>query len=291
VSRFHARICKIEGCPETIRAKGLCPFHYQRHLSGVAMDARRVISRDGPCLVDGCERPRRSRGLCGPHYDRGITRTQCPACSGTMKKTSGVCETCHRAAIAAQLPTAKTCRQCERTLSIDAFGLRKGAGGSAKWRSRCRECEAADARLRAKNAHRDRSKERLSTPYLGLRAYAKKLGIPWVEIVERYPADNRCEVCRRTPEEANPGGRYVRLSLDHCHETGVLRGFLCGPCNSGIGYLGDAPERLKAALAYLLKGSAPAPPVPSFLSRRPVRVAGVPKGWDIEGQGDLLEET
>jgi hypothetical protein len=125
--------------------------------------------------------------------------------------------------------------------------------------------------LRAKNAHRGRSRA-LTAPYLSLRKYAKELGIPWAEVVERYPTDNRCEVCGRTPQEANSGGRYVRLSLDHCHITGRLRGFLCGPCNSGLGYLGDTPERVRAALKYLLKE------VP------PPRRSSPPRGALIPGQ-------
>lgn len=257
MSGFHERICKIDTCPDPARSKGLCNLHYQRHLKGAAMEDRRRISRDGPCLVDGCDRPRRSRGLCSSHYDHGRRRTQCPACDCAMKDTSGICRTCYLAAVAAHLPTEKTCRRCDRTLPTSAFSLRKSALGGAKWRSCCRECEVVDSRLRNQNAYRDQSKRYLASPYVHLRRYAKQLGIPWAEVVERYPADNRCEVCRRTPKEANPGGRFVRLSLDHCHQTGALRGFLCGPCNTGLGQLGDAPERVQAALEYLLR-SAPA---------------------------------
>lgn len=253
MSVFHARICKVEACSEMIRSKGFCNLHYQRHLKGTAMDGRRIISRNGLCLVDDCDGPRRSRGLCSSHYDHGRRRSECPACGGDMKDTSGICVACHRAAIAAQLPTEKLCAQCDSVLPMSAFRFRKSSGGAAKWRSRCKECEAIDSRLRAKNAHRDRSKEHLSAPYLNLRRYAKELNIPWAEVVERYPADNRCEICGRTPQEANPGGRFVRLSLDHCHMTGGLRGFLCGPCNSGLGQLGDTAERVRVALGYLLK--------------------------------------
>lgn len=254
---LRARICQADGCLENSRSKGLCKFHYQRHLEGIALDAPRRVSRNGPCLVTECNRPRRSRGLCGPHYERGRRRTSCPACGKSMQASSGTCVSCYRAAIAAQLPTDKTCRQCERTLPVSAFALRKSGAGSVQWRSRCKECEAIDSRLRAKTVRRgDRSNERLSIPYLGLRKYAKKLGIPWAEVVERYPADNRCEICRRTPQEASRAGKYVRLTLDHCHDTGRLRGFLCGPCNSGLGHLGDKTERLQSALKYL-RGSAP----------------------------------
>lgn len=257
---LHDRTCTITNCSEPIRAKSLCQLHYQRHLSGVAMDARVRISRDGPCLVDGCGLPRRSRGLCAPHYDRGRRRAICPACKGDMKNTSGICAACHRAAVAEQTPKEKDCRQCERTLPVGSFGLRKSGEGAAKWRSVCRECEATNRRMRPKQAYRDRTREQLARPYQSLRTYAKELGIPWAEVVERYPDDNRCELCRRTPEEANPSGRYSRLSLDHCHETGKLRGFLCNPCNTGLGHLGDTEERVVAALDYLRSRlSSPAP--------------------------------
>jgi hypothetical protein len=135
-------------------------------------------------------------------------------------------------------------------MPVSAFGLRKGVGGAVKWRSRCRDCDAADQRIARKRASGDRSRQNKDS--IGtLRSYSKKLGIPWTEVVERYPNDDRCEICGRTQEEATPSGRFKRLSLDHCHDSGVLRGFLCGPCNSGLGAFGDDPERVEAAARYL----------------------------------------
>lgn len=265
---LRERICKIEDCYEPHRSKGYCAFHYQRHLSGIAMDSRRFMPTDGPCLMDGCESPRRCRGLCTSHYNKALRHAVCPICGGDRHKYGVLCVTCFRAALSAHVPTEKACRQCERVLPVDAFNFRKSGAGSVKWRADCKECQLADQRLRAKNAHRDRSKEKLSAPYLNLRRYAKELGIPWAEVVERYPADNRCEICRRTPQEANPGGRFVRLALDHCHETGALRGFLCGPCNTGLGILGDRPERVQAALGYLLS-HYPAPVRKTGRRRKP----------------------
>lgn len=43
-----------------------------------------------------------------------------------------------------------------------------------------------------------------------------------------------------------------RLSIDHDHETGRIRGLLCVTCNSAIAALGDDRAGLERALAYLV---------------------------------------
>lgn len=57
-----------------------------------------------------------------------------------------------------------------------------------------------------------------------------------------------CAVCGKPPTEQ-------RLSVDHSHETGEVRGLLCNNCNSGIGRFKDNPETLVAAAVYLMKRS------------------------------------
>jgi hypothetical protein len=49
------------------------------------------------------------------------------------------------------------------------------------------------------------------------------------------------------------GGESQRAyyDLDHCHETGTVRGLLCGRCNKGLGLLGDNEEAVMRALKYL----------------------------------------
>ena len=57
----------------------------------------------------------------------------------------------------------------------------------------------------------------------------------------------RCKICGTSGEDF--GGR--RLHVDHDHDTGKVRGLLCGLCNTGIGHLGDSPERLRIAASYI----------------------------------------
>jgi hypothetical protein len=55
-----------------------------------------------------------------------------------------------------------------------------------------------------------------------------------------------CYICGGKPERR-------ALDIDHDHETGKVRGLLCSNHNRAIGLLGDDPEMLLAAHAYLVK--------------------------------------
>jgi len=56
-----------------------------------------------------------------------------------------------------------------------------------------------------------------------------------------------CAICEG---ELIPGTNK-KPHIDHCHETGKVRGVLCKGCNTALGFLGDNIEGVKRALAYL----------------------------------------
>lgn len=58
------------------------------------------------------------------------------------------------------------------------------------------------------------------------------------------PKPQACECCERTG---------VELCLDHDHDTNAFRGWICHECNRSIGQLGDTPEGVAKALAYLTR--------------------------------------
>tara|TARA_Y100000004_G_scaffold28565_1_gene29331 strand:- start:105 stop:437 length:333 start_codon:yes stop_codon:yes gene_type:complete len=68
----------------------------------------------------------------------------------------------------------------------------------------------------------------------------------------------KCECCQKpvyASKETVPegvDGTWV-WQLDHDHESGQFRGWLCKQCNTGLGNLGDDLESLLRAVQYLAK--------------------------------------
>ena len=59
-----------------------------------------------------------------------------------------------------------------------------------------------------------------------------------------------CAICNK-PETSVIRGKVLSLAVDHCHDTGKVRGLLCIPCNQGIGMLKHNRDLLQKAIAYL----------------------------------------
>lgn len=114
-------------------------------------------------------------------------------------------------------------------------------------------------RYRAENPEKmaEYARRRLSDPAKRKRdaanrrrcAYRQKYGITIEQVNVMLEAQgNACAIC---------GNHLARdaINVDHCHESGRVRGLLCSGCNTGLGLLGDNEEGLMKALNYLA-GSA-----------------------------------
>jgi hypothetical protein len=70
----------------------------------------------------------------------------------------------------------------------------------------------------------------------------------------------RCWICGEVETRLNRAGEPWRLSVDHDHQTGAVRGLLCGRCNNGARDLekawrafGGDPVLLARAAEYLAR--------------------------------------
>jgi hypothetical protein len=43
----------------------------------------------------------------------------------------------------------------------------------------------------------------------------------------------------------------IQLVIDHCHDTGKIRGRLCSSCNKGLGFFKDNTELMERGIEYL----------------------------------------
>lgn len=83
-------------------------------------------------------------------------------------------------------------------------------------------------------------------------SYKRKYGIT-IEDYDRMliEQNGHCALCDKTPEQERNG----KLNVDHCHETGKVRGLLCMWCNHTLGRMGDNEEGVRKFLNYVAKNS------------------------------------
>lgn len=75
----------------------------------------------------------------------------------------------------------------------------------------------------------------------------RKYGITAQDFAVMYLSqDGLCGIC---------GVPMTNPYVDHCHQTGKVRGLLCHHCNTGLGNFRDCPEFLLNAIQYLAKGT------------------------------------
>jgi hypothetical protein len=134
-------------------------------------------------------------------------------------------------------PLEKVCGRCQQTLPVTSFA--KNSAKPDGLQERCRECRAEHHQqtkhLRPKPSKESKRKW-LVTSY----------GITQEQFEQMLAAQNHtCAICN-SPDWGKPSP-----SIDHCHDTGKVRGLLCNNCNLGIGLLGDNWQTLSNALNYL----------------------------------------
>ncbi|MDX2676219.1 endonuclease VII domain-containing protein [Streptomyces soliscabiei] len=172
--------------------------------------------------------------------------------------------------------TGKRCSACKRTLPTSAFAANRSK--LDRLQDRCREC-GAEAYRRRREAQ-GKKVRRVDVP----EGHKHCLGCdevkPWREWHRNASASDglstRCKACRAVAGRERHLKRQYGMTeaerdeliasqmgvcciclaapatqVDHCHQTGRVRGVLCFNCNSGLGLLGDDPAAVNRAADYL----------------------------------------
>jgi hypothetical protein len=151
------------------------------------------------------------------------------------------------------------CTKCKINKEVSLFGVEpRNKSGYA---SHCKFCKNEDAKKRAKlpkNLEKNKIKSsiyRKQNPEkfkLGVKMSSyKKQGIKITkqEYKKLYDFYNGyCAICGE-----HNSSQKKDLSLDHCHNTKKIRGFLCDNCNTGIGKFKDNINIMLKAIEYIVK--------------------------------------
>lgn len=109
-----------------------------------------------------------------------------------------------------------------------------------EWVARKRAKARSD--MQAKRATWGPLEKHLANQQRRLSTYG--LTIDWYNAqIERQ--GGRCAICQQVPTGERP------WHVDHCHDSGIVRGLLCGPCNTGLGHMRDNPAIMRAAADYI----------------------------------------
>lgn len=156
-----------------------------------------------------------------------------------------VSEEARRARYTRQQNGPKTCTKCGIAKDRSEFAKSKDGKYGPILMSVCRSCKS----IRALQWFYDNRERSLANQR------ARRMRKEYDLEVEEYEAllirqDHRCAICGEK-ETTIRGGKLQTLSVDHCHDTGRIRGLLCNTCNRAIGLFKDNVDLLRRAANYL----------------------------------------
>jgi hypothetical protein len=128
-----------------------------------------------------------------------------------------------------------------------------------KERQRLKERQSNPAYKEYQKKYRERNREKAKatsqewrdTEHGRNKMLLNKYGITlnqYNELLEKQL--HACAICKE-PESQTNWGKTKRLAVDHCHNTGRVRGLLCQRCNTTLGRYEDDPYVWENFVAYL----------------------------------------
>lgn len=136
----------------------------------------------------------------------------------------------------------KQCPKCERCYELDDFGKDR------RCKLCCREKSKKYRKGNPKAVAESNKKSRKANPQSLSRslrkARLKRFGLTEKDYENLLIRQSGvCAVCKQTDK--------IALAIDHCHETDIVRGLLCGACNKAEGLLKSNPDVIRALADYV----------------------------------------
>ncbi len=257
-------VCKRE---VPIKAKGLCAACYQRLLKKGSTEYQRK-GKFSICTLRGCDKRAQAKGLCNTHAMRvrrhGHTGDTRPDSWGAktkhpmyhswqwMRRHRGHTLVCDEWEDFLQFVTDVGERPSPKHKLFPIKEDEPMGPLNFTWKKSLTERREGETTqeygARVLRVYRKIKKEEFVG--YGLK---KSYGITF-EDYERMHAEQSglCAICRLA-EAVKIRGKLIKLAVDHCHDTGKVRGLLCVNCNKALGHFKDDVELMSKAIQYLRK--------------------------------------
>lgn len=138
----------------------------------------------------------------------------------------------------------KTCSKCKLVKPLDQFfNYKRGKFGKE---ATCKDCKNIYQRsLLANNPEYKKRRDKNNADSFRRRKY----GLTTEQIKKLLDSQNRCcAICNILLDRSES----IKIPhIDHCHQSGEVRGILCSRCNTGLGSFRDSAEFLSSAISYL----------------------------------------
>lgn len=145
----------------------------------------------------------------------------------------------------------RTCTKCKIEKEEDLFSVDKYHNRIHSWCKSCRNEKnkkwMQDNKERVnkfKKEHYEENKEKVRWQVI-----KRKYGIVEQDYLEMLKQQkNGCAICGAIDAQH---WETNNLLIDHCHNTGKVRGLLCNRCNTTLGLVNDDKTILKRMITYL----------------------------------------
>jgi hypothetical protein len=151
----------------------------------------------------------------------------------------------------------RKCPRCKEELELTPENFSKNKRAKNGFQTYCRPCQSQiasasnkkrgkaftdyqrDYQRKWREDNKERATRRRRVRYVRMK-YGLTLGA-YEELIQQ-PS---CSICSVNFDSE------ILPCVDHCHDTGKIRGVLCNACNVGLGYFKDDVGSLQQAISYL----------------------------------------
>jgi len=260
-------VCKAEECSGSVRAWGYCNKHYTQVKKFGRLTPEREKNPGRVCNIEGCNEEYYGKGICKKHYDqrRGQRRYEKDKEKIIKQSKQWRLDNPEKYKLSnfsyywanreKLLEHSKQYRKenaeviRERKKKYHEDNKEKISIESAK-----RYKENADQVKRNVRIYQQNNKDKLRLAHRRKQLALYGLSLDDYDVMLKAQ-NGVCAICGNQETDRDKQTNKVRcLAVDHCHETGEVRGLLCRRCNTGLGLFGTMSFLLKAC-SYLEKSS------------------------------------